>query len=280
METAHAPWPFLVGLLGRNQSSSGTPRHPGGILTRPEGSMMRTNLLRTAAIVLAAIIMIGCRTTPASPPIGQGTTAVPAHPDRSARSAIYLHNVALDRTPDDPERRARFDRVTRKLADEGLQVIAEVRPVGTIQKVPQDLERYAQKVAGQVSQLLAAGVPPQQINVIGYSRGATLALLVSTYVKSSSIGYVVIAGCMNDSGAFKQLVPVLMGYAERFDGQFLAITEESDKDFGSCSPYFARATARPVFTEQLAVTGKGHVFAMEPDDSWVRPTVSWFNGRK
>jgi hypothetical protein len=117
-------------------------------------------------------------------------------------------------------------------------------------------------------------------NLIGYSRGVTLALIVSTYVHDRSIGYVVIAGCMNDSGAFKQFVPVLMGYAARFDGQFLAITEESDKDFGNCAPYFATATARPVLTEQVVSTGKGHQFAMEPDDSWVRPTVSWIKRRE
>jgi hypothetical protein len=53
------------------------------------------------------------------------------------------------------------------------------RPAGTIQKVPEDLDRHARKVAGQVGQLLAADVPARLINVIGYSRGATLALVTA-----------------------------------------------------------------------------------------------------
>jgi hypothetical protein len=242
--------------------------------------MLQTNVLRRVAIALVALALGACTTSPGSLRTGAVMPTVPEVPDRSAHYAIYMHDVALDRSPDDAERRARFNRVLKTLASNGLIVVAEVRPAGTIQKVPEDLDRYAQKVAGQVRQLLAAGVPARQINVIGYSRGATLTLMTAGYVANSSIGYVVIAGCMTESGSFKQFAPMLSRYAEKLTGQFLSIAEQSDADFGSCAPYFAKAAARPTYAETILQTGKGHAFAMEPDEAWVRPTISWIIERR
>ena len=241
--------------------------------------MLQTTVLRKAAIALIPVAVGACHTLPGAPRSGIVLTAVPEVPDRVAHYAIYLHDVALDRNPDDPERRARFDRVVKALAGAGLVVIAEVRPAGTIQKVPEDLDRYAQRIAAQARQLVAAGVPAKQINVVGYSRGATLTLITAGHVANSSVGYVVIAGCMTDSGAFKQFAPMLSRYAEKLTGQFLSIAEQSDADFGSCATYFAKASTRPTHVETIVHTGKGHVFAMEPDEAWVRPTVAWIMGR-
>jgi hypothetical protein len=204
---------------------------------------------------------------------------VPPSPDRTAIYAIYVHDIALDRAPEDPERRARLGRVTAKLASEGINVIAEVRPAGALQKFPDDQEKYAQKVAGQVGQLLSAGVPPRYVNVIGYSRGAFLALLTSTYVNRADVGYVLLAACMNETGAFKQFAPALMRYSEKLNGQFLSIREQSDPDFGSCAPYFAKATSRSATAETVLATGKGHQFAVEPDDAWAGPAVKWMQAR-
>ena len=103
--------------------------------------------------------------------------------------------------------------------------------------------------------------------------------MTATHVGDSGVGYVVIAGCMTESGSFKQFAPMFLRYAENLSGQFLAIAEQSDKDFGSCTPYFAKAVTRPTHTEIVLQTGKGHLFAMEPDDAWVRPTVTWISGR-
>ena len=101
--------------------------------------MNRATYCLGMAAVLAAVL-VACQTSP-TPRAGRVTAAVPSSPDRTATYAIYLHDIALDRTPDDPERRARLDRVTAKLASEGINVIAEVRPAGTIQKFPDDQER-------------------------------------------------------------------------------------------------------------------------------------------
>jgi pimeloyl-ACP methyl ester carboxylesterase len=240
--------------------------------------MSSNKLLRRSATVLSCFLM-ACQTAPAQR-AGEVNATVPSNPDGSAIYAIYLHDIALDRTPEDPERRARLGRVTAKLAGEGINVIAEVRPAGTLQKFPDDQEKYAQKVAGQIGQLLSAGVPPRHVNLIGYSRGAVLALLTATYVNRADVGYVLLAACMSETGAFKQFVPALMRYAEKLNGQFLSVREQSDPDFGSCEPYFAKAKSRPAHVETVLATGKGHQFAMEPDDVWVGPAVKWMKGRQ
>lgn len=230
--------------------------------------------LRAGAAVLACFL-VACQTQRQ----GQVTAVVPSAPDRSATYAIYLHDIALDRSPDDPERRARLGRVAEKLASGGIDVIVEVRPAGTLQKFPDDQERYARKVAGQVSQLLAAGVPARRINVIGYSRGGFLALLTATHVNNADVGYVLLAACMNEVGAFKQFAPVLLRYSEKLSGRFLSIWEKSDPDFGSCAPYFDKAANRPSNVETVLTTGKGHQFGTEPDDAWVGPAVRWMRER-
>jgi pimeloyl-ACP methyl ester carboxylesterase len=237
------------------------------------------NVLPRAAAMVLLLASGGCATTPPSPPApGEVLQAVPEAPDRTARYAIYLHDVTLDNGPD-AQRLARLDRVTRALAAAGLTVIAEVRPLGTIQKVPDDLDRYAQKVAGQVRSLLAADVAARRINVVGYSRGAVLAMMTATHTADRRVGFVILAGCMNDSGRFREFAPVLMRYAEKFAGNFLSIIEQSDPDFGTCAPYFAKASPRPAYAESMVQTGKGHAFAAEPEPAWVQRVVTWIRER-
>ena len=239
---------------------------------------MPSTSLATAAVVTALLAALAaCQSM--APRAGAITTDVPASPDRAGRHVIYVHDVALDRTPEDPERRARWVRVTQAIAASGANVIAEVRPAGTIQKVPEDLDRYARRIAGQVRQLLAAGVPASRVTVVGYSRGAAMTLMSSTHVADPRVGYVAIAGCMNDTGAFKAFAPVMMRYAEKLSGEFLAVNEQSDPDFASCAPYFARSTAKHSLAERSVATGKGHNFAVEPDAAWVEPVTAWIIAR-
>lgn len=77
----------------------------------------------------------------------------------------------------------------------------------------------------------------------------------------------------------KQFVPVLMRYAEKLKGRFLSLVDESDADFGSCAPYFAKAIEKPVTAETILQTGKGHLFFNEPSDAWVRPLAQWAQSR-
>lgn len=52
------------------------------------------------------------------------------------------------------------------------------------------------------------------------------------------------------------------------------LIEQSDADFASCAPYFARA-AGVVSTEKTLHTGKGHLAFVEPDPAWLEPLGRW-----
>jgi len=51
--------------------------------------------------------------------------------------------------------------------------------------------------------------------------------------------------------------------------------DESDPDFASCTPYFARASEKPHYNEEILRTGKGHDRFSEPLDVWVRTVAEW-----
>ena len=206
---------------------------------------------------------------------GEVTPSVPDSPNKAARYVIYLHGSGIDR---DGVNRAKenFRANTQRLADRGITVIAEIRPQGAIRKAPEDLDAYARKVATQVDKLLKAQVSPRNITVVGFSRGAVIALMVSTFVGNPEVGYVILAGCLSEGGAFKQFVPVLMwDYSPKLKGRFLSLVDESDPDFSSCGTYFTRASQKPDYNELILRTGKGHDLFSEPLDVWFRPVEEW-----
>lgn len=244
---------------------------------------METRQLRCWMAALAATALAACA-APAGPepPLSSSPGAVlpdvPDRPDPRAVHVIYLHGITLDRAPDDAAR-GRFRALVAALSQEGVTVVAEIRPPGTIQKSPEDLERYARRVASQVHHLLAAGVPARRVNVVGYSRGGVIAQMVSGYVAHDGIGYAVLAGCVSEQGAAKQFAPVMFGHAQRLRGAMLSITEASDPDFASCAPYTGRA-AQPVAMQEVVLqTGKGHLLFAQAEDSWLRPLANWLRAR-
>lgn len=89
---------------------------------------------------------------------------VPAAIDPGARYLFYMHGIAIERGG----QRARaydYSGVLEALSMRGFVVIGERRN-------PVKSGEYAEKIAGQVRTLLAAGVPAAKITVAGHSKGA------------------------------------------------------------------------------------------------------------
>ena len=236
---------------------------------------LATSVLRVAALC-CPVLLGACQSIDVDTTARQGRVVrtAPANPEPGARYAIYLHGNGLDRVPEAPALQ-RFDRVTEALAAQGLVVIAEIRGQDTIRKSPEDLDLYARKVARQVNDLLAAGVPARHVTVVGYSRGGLIAQMTAGYVGRADVGYAILAACVSERGSVKSFVPVQMRYAEKLAGRFLSVIEESDADFGSCAPYFARAGNAAVAAESSVSTGKGHLLFSEPDERWLTPLAAW-----
>ena len=188
--------------------------------------------------------------------------AAPKKVDTSARYLFYLHGriVERGRRPISEEYGAyEYDQILETFKAKGFVVISEQRPVGT------DVEKYAGKVAGQVRQLLKAGVPPRNITLVGASQGSFIAMLASTYLKNRDVNFVIMAGCSAEA-RFLEIVDL--------HGNVLSIYERTD-GAGSCEKYRVDATGLARYQEKELQTGLRHGFIYRPIPEWVEPTISW-----
>ena len=156
-----------------------------------------------------------------------------------------------------------YAKILHTLEDSGFVVISEAR-----EKNP-EIEPYAQKLTGQIRQLLKDGVPAKNITVVGASQGSWIAMLASTYLKNRDVNFVFIAACSADPG-FLKLVDL--------HGNILSIYERSDVA-QSCRDYRADATGIRDWKEVEVNTGLKHGFLFRPMKEWVDPTVAWAKGK-
>lgn len=146
------------------------------------------------------------------------------------------------------------------LRREGLTVISEVRPKDT------DPSAYADKVVGEIRQLLRSGVSSSRITVAGASKGSVIASLVSTRLKEDGVRYVLMANC-ND-WLIREMDP-------RLTGEVLSIYEVSDEIGASCERLVARSPAVKRFEEVRLETGLGHGIVYRPLHEWLGPAAAW-----
>ena len=187
---------------------------------------------------------------------------VPSKVDPSARYLFYLHGriVEQSRRPTHPQNGIyEYDQILDTFKQKGLIVISEQRKKDT------DIATYGKKVAGQIKQLLAAGVKPDHITVVGASQGSWMAMIASTHLKNRKVNFVIIAGCAADEG-FLNMV--------NLHGNVLSIYERSDLA-GSCKKYQADATGLGEYKEVELNTGLRHGFIYRPIKEWIEPTVAW-----
>jgi hypothetical protein len=103
---------------------------------------------------------------------------VPQNVDAGARYLFYISGyiVAAGNTrPTSPKFGVyEYEKILETLKQNNFIVISEAR------KLSPEIEPYASRVAGQVRQLLNAGVPPQNITIVGASQGSWIAMLGQT----------------------------------------------------------------------------------------------------
>lgn len=189
---------------------------------------------------------------------------VPEHPASDAHYLVYLHGAIIEtqgRRPTHPEYGVyEYDQILDALAARGFQVISEARPAGT--KVP----AYAEKVAGQVRALIAAGVPADHVAVAGHSKGAMITLGVSSLLDLPDVRYVVMAGCFRGGSPIRGI---------HLSGHILSIVDDSDRLAGSCDTIFTHAPGAVETHEIILHTGRGHGAFYQPRDAWLDPLTAW-----
>ncbi len=216
---------------------------------------------------LRVVLFILLLVTPITAQEKQGVVleTLPAKVDTSARYLFYLHGriVERGRRPISPDYGPyEYDQILDTFKQRGFVVISEQRTAGT------DVEKYAEKVASQIKQLLKAGVPTRNITVVGASQGSYIAMLVSTYLKNRDLSFVFMAACSAEAR-----------YLEKIDwhGKVLSIYESTD-GAGSCEKYRADATGVAKYQETQLRTGLRHGFIYRPMTEWIEPTIAWARG--
>lgn len=206
--------------------------------------------------------------TPAAAQRGSILTDVPAQVRPGARYLIYLHARIVEEKGLHPadERFGVYEypKILDTLAASGAQVIAEQRPPGT------DFRVFGSHVADQVRRLLAAGVPPERIAVVGFSKGGAIAMIASALLGEPRIPFVFLGSC-GDWVRGRGDVDVR--------GRILSVYEASDELGTSCEPLFAQAGEPGEHREVRIDTGAGHGAFFRPRPEWLDPLFQWIDGR-
>lgn len=185
---------------------------------------------------------------------------------REQRYVFFLHNRFLEEHElheEHPEYgRVYYNEIVSRLEQSGLMVISEIRS-GNV-----DAASYARDIVAQIDSLIATGIPPDHITVVGTSKGGYIAQYVSTLASNPDLNFVFVAS-FRDTDI--QQIPDI-----DYCGNILTIFDTSDS-FG-VSAIERRATSTchiEQFRELELSTGMGHGFLFRPLDEWMEPTIAW-----
>jgi len=181
------------------------------------------------------------------------------------RYVIYSHGLIVEGnnpTPEHPKFGV-YDFPAIKLAifrDGGFNLIAHHRPANT------DFVEFVSTLESWVRQLLAAGVKPSRITLVGFSRGAQLTLYASGRLQEAGINTALMAVC--PKGGFGRDQPAALG------GHVLSIFETSDS-LGTCAMLAKRSPNLLSFRGVAISTGLGHGAFYRPIPQWLEPLKQW-----
>ena len=182
---------------------------------------------------------------------------------------FYLHGAIVEGQGDGVVSpyfgKYQYEDILQAFRKAGFTVKSEVRKANT------DIPSYAKNIAKQIEELLQQGTPPKNITVIGASKGALIAMHVSTFLHNSDINFVFLAAC-ND-GNFDSFPAI------SFYGNILSIYEKSDNIGESCIRFKNKSQAGIKNYKEIAInTGLQHGFLFKPLPEWVDPAIAWANG--
>lgn len=207
---------------------------------------------RVGALLLLLLAAAACRTpTPAAP-----------------RYMIYLHARIVEdqgRLPTDSTFGVyTYDAILDSLRQAGFIVLSEQRPPRT------NSDSFAAHVAQQVDSLINLGVSPEDLSVVGFSKGGWIAILASAKLQNPSISFVFLAAC----GPWANDPPDL-----HVAGRILSLYEQSDSLGVSCGPLLGRRSPGSEAREMALNLGLGHGTFFQPRSAWLAPVVAWAHGR-
>ncbi|MEM9233433.1 MAG: hypothetical protein AAGA69_04250 [Pseudomonadota bacterium] len=128
----------------------------------------------------------------------------------------------------------------------------------------------ADEVLDTITLLLSMGVAPDQITVIGASKGAYIASLVSHRSANKDLRFVLLAGC--SAG----VVQYMLDNDIHLYGDILAVRDVADTEMaGSCEDIFNASPGIGYHTEVITRMGNGHGLIYRPYKEWMVPALKW-----
>lgn len=182
---------------------------------------------------------------------------------------FFLHNRFLETHKIEEAHpqygKVEYEAILKRFEENKFKVISEKRK-GNV-----NARDYALQVKNQIDSLLAKGISPGSITVVGTSKGGYIAQYVSTFLKNPNVNFVFV-GSFRDSDM--ETIPEI-----NFCGNILNIYEATD-DFGVSAKARAETSNLKVkrFREVELKTGLQHGFLFKASDAWLSPTIAWAKG--
>jgi hypothetical protein len=219
-------------------------------------------------VIVGILLAAGCGKAAREPRIH---ASIPEEITSGERYLFYLHGRIIEDQgvrPTHPRFGVyEYEQILHVLADSGFCVISEARSPGT------SVERYADKLVSQIRMLLERGVDGRHISVVGFSKGALIALRVSTLLRDERVSFVILAGCSQQ---------VLERIDVSLTGRVLSLFDANDNVAGSCDCLFEKGKPGLVPYERVlhveSRPGFGHGVFYRPRDTWLSPVVQWIRG--
>ena len=215
--------------------------------------------------ILLCLMFVACsKTTPLTPHL-------PNEISMEGTYVFYLHGgvVQAQGIPAVSDYYGAYEylNIVESLRSGGHYVVSEVRHKDT-----QELD-YARQLSLQIDTLINAGVPPQNITVVGASLGAYIAMELAHIKNRQDLNYALLGLCSEYAlGYFEQ-------YREGLCGNFLSIYEASDSK-SSCQSLLNHPDCKSGYREIRLDMGIDHAFLFKPYPEWTEPLQEWIISRK
>ena len=185
------------------------------------------------------------------------------------KHVFYLHGMIIEvqgvNAVSDVFGPYKYEDIIDSLKSSGYEVHSEVRTTKT------DFSAFCNKVSQQVGQLINDGVAPGDISVIGASKGAMMAMQISSST-THPINYILLGA--NSDRTEKN-------FDWKLHGRILGIYEQSDTVAGKDYSYWIERSSDAKEFQQLKInTGLGHGFLYRPINAWLGPAKDWIAHKK
>lgn len=182
---------------------------------------------------------------------------------------FFLHNRFLEEhelnEPHPEYGRMEFKEIIADFEAFGFNVFSEKR-TGNV-----SAREYAMGLIRQIDSLIQLGINPNDITVVGTSKGGYIAQYVSTLANNPDLNFVFVASYRESD---IEEIPEI-----NYCGNILTIYEKSDPFGVSALKRWKMSTCPSGHFKEIELnTGLGHGFLFKPLDEWMRPTKKWASG--